>query len=402
MISQADFFEILERRTGLTLESLGGERSLLLAIRRSMEAAGFIREEQWREAALHSTRLWDDFVHEVIVPETFLFRYPESFQALSHWLAQEGHRYLRVLCLPCSTGEEAYSLAMTLAEAGLAWDQFSILAIDIDARSIQDAEKGEYFRSSAIRNAMAAEHGKYWKELPGGGFAVAPDLRRSITFRVLNLWDLSPEGEVFDVIFCRNLLIYFSEANQSAALEKLGRLLTQGGLLFLGPAEVPVAGKLGWVSAGYSMAFACRKAVEKSSLPARLSRRSVASSKLALPVVPAQRPAAKTAPTAVKAASVSLSDIRTLADRGKAKEAQMALQDYLKTSPNDVDALVLDGVLSENRGDNQRAEANFRQAIYLKPDQTEAMAHLALLLEADGRVGAAKKLRERAERISIR
>lgn len=402
MISQAEFFEIMERRTGLTLESLGGERSLLPAIRRSMEAAGFIREEQWREAALHSSRLWDDFVHEVIVPETFLFRYPESFQALSRWLAQEGPRYLRVLCLPCSTGEEAYSLAMTLAEAGLSWDQFSILAVDIDARSIQDAEKGEYFRSSAMRNGMATEHRKYWKELSGGGFSVASDLKRSITFRVLNLWDLSPEGETFDVIFCRNLLIYFSEANQEAALDRLGRLLRPEGLLFLGPAEVPVAGKLGWTSAGYPMAFACRKGGGKRSLSATVSRRSSLTRKSASSATPAARVTRKPESPAVESPSVTLSDIRSLADRGRSAEAQMALLDYLKTAPNDVNALVLDGILSENRGDNQRAEASFRQAIYLNPDQTEAMAHLALLLEADGRVGAAKKLRERAERISIR
>ena len=402
MISQLEFLDALERRTGLTLESLGGERSLLPAMRRCMSSAGFIDEEQWREATLHSMRLWEDFVHEVIVPETFFFRYPESFQALSSWLAQRGLRSLRVLCLPCSTGEEAYSLAMTLAEAGLDWDQISILAIDIDARSIRDAEKGEYFRSSAMRNSMPEYHRKYWRELPAGGFTVDKDLRRSISFRVLNLWDLPSEGAGFDIIFCRNLLIYFSEANQAAALEKMGRLLCPGGLLFLGPAEVPVAAKLGWVSAGYPMAFACRKRDEKSDVSARGGRLSGGPGQMTRSTLQTRPTATPPAWPVAEKPKVTLREIRALADGGESLEARKVLQEYLTLAPNDADALVLDGVLSENIGDNPRAEADFRQAIYLNPDHTEAMAHLALLLEADGRVEAARKLRERAERIAIR
>jgi len=400
MISQSDFVAILERRTGLTLESLGGQRSLSLAMRRCAAEAGFEQESEWRDAAAHSPSLWADFVHAVIVPETFFFRYPESFQALKSWAMRVDRFPLRILCLPCSTGEEAYSIAITLREAGLPSEDFSILAVDIDGRSVQRAEAGEYFRASALRTPPGTMLRSYWRDFSDGRLIIDKSLKVSIRFRTQNLWDIPGDQGVFDVIFCRNLLIYFSEDNQKAALGKIDQLLHPSGILFLGPAEMAVAGKFGWRSTGYPMAFSCQRGEKIQATCQSLLRRTISRPKSSIVTTgrsslpPNKAPVPPRVPT--------LNDVRTLADRGASREAQHALQEFQKHSPNDADALALDGVLSENVGDSSRAEACFRQAIYLNPDHVEAMTHLAFLLEAEGRLGAARKLRERVERISIR
>lgn len=400
MIPDPLLIELLERRTGMTLASVGGERAVSAAIRRCLEKNGFPEPAAWQHAVRHSAEKWDQFVHEVIVPETFFFRYPESFAALADWVKTQSHRHLRILSLPCSTGEEPYSIAMTLSEAGLPPDRFEILAIDIDRPSVERARAAEYLRSSSFRAVIAEHSQRYWDEKPDGRIALTESIRQTVSFQTRNLWDLGSDGEKWDVIFCRNLLIYFSEQKQIEALEKLGVILQPEGLLFLGPAEVPVAGKHGWRTANYPMAFVCRR--NAGVVPATPPRPITGSPSRIRPQ-PAPRSVTIPPPAAIKASPpIPLDQIRQWADQGETDRAEIALKNYLGQLPDDPDALVLAGLLAEISGRKEPAEGFFRKAIYLTPDHGEAIAHLALLLESQGRLTASRKLRERAERLPVR
>ena len=186
----------------------------------------------------------------VTTKKTGFFREEHHFRYLVDvWAPQRrrdtdaDRRRLRLWSAACATGEEAYSLALTLGEAGLlppTWD-VRILATDIDTLALADAEAGRYTaaRASEVPAALLARG----FERPGAGdnLVARRTLRDLVVFRPLNLiaatWPL--QGR-FDVIFCRNVLIYFARDVQQRVVERLISYVVPGGLLVLGHAETPL------------------------------------------------------------------------------------------------------------------------------------------------------------------
>ena len=201
---------------------------------------------------------------EVVVPETFFFRYPESFASLGRIVGEKflsGTQKVRVLSVPCSTGEEPYSIAITLLEAGLSLEKFHINAIDINAFSLATAKAG-LFGSNSFRGSTIDFRNRYFQQCDSG-FRISNDLRRSVKFEQANILGERFEsgGDPYDFIFCRNLLIYFYPEAQDLVLKKLRQLLTADGLLFVGPAETSLLTQHRLSSVKLPMAFAFRKSV---------------------------------------------------------------------------------------------------------------------------------------------
>jgi chemotaxis protein methyltransferase WspC len=201
-------------------------------------------------------------IEAVVVPETWFFRDAEAFNALAKLacaqLLDQPFKPVRILSMPCSTGEEAYTAAMAMLDAGIAPERFSIDAIDISGRALDIARHAHYggnaFRSRALgfRERFFAQAGNQWRLLP--------EVTERVQFRQANLLTLDPQTfEPFDFVFCRNVLIYFGRQTQHTAMRVLDGLLAQGGTLFVGPAETGLMMREGMASAKLVLAFAFRR-----------------------------------------------------------------------------------------------------------------------------------------------
>jgi chemotaxis protein methyltransferase CheR len=190
------------------------------------------------------------FINAITTNKTDFFREAHHFQYLGGSWAhgrrlegdRSGRRRLRVWSAACSSGEEAYTLAIVLSEARLVpplWDT-RILASDIDTNVLAQAVEGVYpmERTAPVSRALLHRYFLHRRGPDGEQVRARPELQQMLTVRRINLAEPAwPIRTRFDVIFCRNALIYFDRAMQKAILERLVSQLEPGGLLFLGHAE---------------------------------------------------------------------------------------------------------------------------------------------------------------------
>lgn len=186
------------------------------------------------------------FVNLVTINETYFFREDYQLRALSHGIldeivVREGEkRDIRLWSMPCATGEEPYSLAIHLLEHWPLADEFGIEIVgsDIDTAALRRAREGRYGRH-ALRNVPAPLLARYFTRVGRDEYAVCDQLRDSIELTHVNLAAsaLPPGHGEFDVILCRNLLIYFDELSRRRAAERLYESLRPGGFLCLGHSE---------------------------------------------------------------------------------------------------------------------------------------------------------------------
>lgn len=178
---------------------------------------------------------------DLTVTETYFFRNRQQFLALRHILESEysraEQRPARMLSAGCASGEEPYSLAVLQHEV-FSGPQPPIVAMDVNVAGIERARSGR-FSAWSLRETER-EHIERWFEPSGKSFVIGDSIRRSVRFAEGNL--MVDDAELFgrqsyDVIFCRNVLMYFTPENCQRAVERLARALVPGGYLFLGSAE---------------------------------------------------------------------------------------------------------------------------------------------------------------------
>ncbi|ADE10793.1 CheR family methyltransferase [Sideroxydans lithotrophicus] len=185
---------------------------------------------------------WESFTNSLTTNLTSFFREPHHFSLLGeHLRKQDAARPLTLWCSACSTGEEAYSMAMTAVETlGGGGRQVHIIASDLDTKVLQTAREGRY-RVDAVAKLPAQQVERFFLHDTGeqADFVrVRPELQRMIDFRRINLLDDEwPIHAPLDAIFCRNVMIYFDKPTQLAILKKFAPLLRDNGLLFAGHSE---------------------------------------------------------------------------------------------------------------------------------------------------------------------
>ncbi|ABI91062.1 cheR methyltransferase, SAM binding domain protein [Burkholderia ambifaria AMMD] len=194
-----------------------------------------------------------------VVPETWFFRDREAFATLARLalerLAATPGRVIRVLSAPCSTGEEPYSAAMALLDAGLDPASFMIDALDLSVRAIEQARLGCYGRN-AFRGTATEFRARYFTPA-ADGWLLDERVRARVQFRQANLIEPGVDtGIRYDFVFCRNVLIYFDRDAQDRVIGSLDSWLADDGMLFVGPAETGVAMRHGLRSARVPLAFA--------------------------------------------------------------------------------------------------------------------------------------------------
>ncbi len=186
-----------------------------------------------------------DFINAITTNLTAFFREPHHFEFLANTAIAEvkarhtKDRRIRIWSAGCSTGEEPYSIAMTInSELGAApWDT-KILATDLDSEVLATATHGVY-HGDRIENLSVENQRRYFlKERDGhGNVKVKAGLQRLISFKRLNLVEDWPMRGPFDIIFCRNVVIYFDKEIQRNLFERFADILVDGGYLFIGHSE---------------------------------------------------------------------------------------------------------------------------------------------------------------------
>lgn len=240
---------LLAERTGLSFapyRHAGAEAGM----RRAMARAGVSDPDGYRQLLESSPAALDDLVVELTVGETYFFREPAQFAALRGVVLpqlltgrDDGHVF-RLWSAGCASGEEAYSLAILLEQAGLG-HRSTVLATDISRASLARAREATYGRWS-LRGDGAALAAPYLRP-QGDRFALDPRIRGRVRFEYLNLaLDVYPSAATgtgaLDVVLCRNVLIYFDRDTVRAVARRLFECLAPGGWLITASSDPPLAG----------------------------------------------------------------------------------------------------------------------------------------------------------------
>jgi chemotaxis protein methyltransferase CheR len=209
-----------------------------------------------------------DIVDALTTNETSWFRDREPFTALTESVlpeliqARAASKRLRVWSAACSSGQEPYSLAITLQQALPAGWTYEIMGSDISTEMITRAEAGA-FSQVEVNRGLPANMLVHYFERAGAHWRISPTLRRNVTFQRLNLAAPLPAMAPFDLIFLRNILIYFDVETKRSVLRNVGKLLRPDGWLFLGAAETTIGIDDNYerVAAGRTSAYRLRAAV---------------------------------------------------------------------------------------------------------------------------------------------
>ena len=364
-------------------------------------------------------------IEEVVVAESWFFRDERPFlwfrdHVRAGWLNDPVRPPLRVLSLACAGGEEPYSIAMVLSDLGLPTRRSLIDALDISAQRLAIARRGVY-SLNAFRGPEHSYRARYFCEQPEG-YELASAIRAKVQFRQANVLDprLLEGTPPYDVLFCRNLLIYLGAPARARVMTAIDRLLAADGVLVIGHAD-----QLDWAGAEAKFTavadpgcFAYRRAargdVGRPRLelePPRSVMSLVAPSGASTGAVATRElvGAATITPEPVRSASAAVSLLREsepplldraaeLANQGRFDLAVAICERHLRHKGLTAATYYLMGMICHAAGDRRRAEDCFHKTVYLDPRHDEALLALALLAERRGDDDTAAGFRRRAER----
>jgi len=398
-MSRHALIDRLQRRLGLDRESIG-TTTLDHAIDEACATLGCTDASSLLRLVDSSDREWQRFVDCMVIPETWLFRVPEQFEDMLRFARAElgNRRPIRILSLPSASGEEAYSIIAAMLTAGYSQDTISVLGIDVSARLIEKARAGRYGRNS-LRGREADPNWFHWN---ADVLEVAPTLQRMARFRVGNALHpgLFEADERFDIIFCRNLLIYLDFESRRQVISQLIQMLEPPGLILAGQAEVLSAidsrlqPLIGYGPLSFSPQARPTR-IDEGLLPRPQSRPPS-------PPAPRRTPLLVLKPeitTPVETREDQLQRARRAADSGLLDEASKLCTVLLKLHPEWAAIWFLHGVVETARENWDTAEAAFVRVSYLDRNHRDAIEHRAALAERRGRSDEASQLRSRLKRL---
>ncbi|MCS0591565.1 CheR family methyltransferase [Massilia norwichensis] len=391
--------QLLKDATGLVLSADTVER----AVRERMLRLDLTPDARADYAPQPGTPEFAALVDLVVVPESWMFRDPAVFETAVRFvqrrLLSHPGRPVSVLSLPCAGGEEPYSMAMALAHAGIPPGLCRIEAVDLSHAAIERARLGRYTRNAFRGTDLAFR--EHWFRQDGDAYLIDDALRRYVGFSQGNLLEAAApprKGPRYDLVFCRNLLIYFDEPARMVAAAALQDLLADDGLLLSGFAEAPAFCRAGFAPQSLRDSYA----LQKQSVATVRRRARLAPAEPAIaprPVAAAARTAPQPAPLAAGPVAALIAEARRQADAGRLAEAHQTCQEALALQPEQAEAWFLLGMVSECGGQPHAAERHLRRCLYLQPDHYEALCSLALLHELRGDTQDAALLRQRAARV---
>ena len=235
--------KLIYQRAGISLHA-GKQAMVYSRLSRRLRELGYSSFGQYLQAleggsGAAAEAEWQEFVNCLTTNLTSFFREEHHFGVLATELAARRGQNLRIWCNAASTGEEPYSLAMTVIETLGAKANVKIFCSDIDTKVLSTAQNGVYAADArGLSPERLRQHFLRGTAGNSGFIRVKPDLKRLVEFRPFNLmderWSL---GEAFDIVFCRNVMIYFDAPTQRRVLERMHRVIKPQGLLFAGHSE---------------------------------------------------------------------------------------------------------------------------------------------------------------------
>jgi chemotaxis protein methyltransferase WspC len=402
----AEVESLLAQRIGLDARSLGAQ-AVRRAIETRMAASDTTDPHAYLDQLRGSANELQALIEAIVVSETWFFRDREAFAALVSLLRQKrpigADAPLRILSLPCATGEEPYTIAMAMLDASFAPSQFCIDGIDISRPALALARAGLYGKNSFRGCDLDFRARHFTPEAPG--YRIAQAVRDRVQFCEGNILEagFTPGAKPYDAIFCRNMLIYFSAEAQDQAVRILVRCLAEDGTLFVGPSETALLLAHGLVSEDIPFSFGYRRkkpaagAEMSRHLPAPRFKPSAAARKPFQSKPKSAKPAAPARGT--NSLDQTLENIRLMADQGQLAEAAQQCERYLSLSGPASETFYLLALIRDAAGATAEAAGWYRKALYLDPAHREAMAHLSLLLEQQGDTAGARLLKERLSRL---
>ncbi|HEV3444491.1 MAG TPA: CheR family methyltransferase [Gemmataceae bacterium] len=383
---------LLRERLGLDPGSLGPS-AINDAVAVRMRVLGRGDLTSYASSLAGDAEEFQALAEEISVPETWFFRGGlDLFAYLAALIRAAGQGApgpFRVLSAPCSGGEEAYSLAIALAEIGVPLTAFTIEGIDISRPALEKARAGRYGDLS-FRQTDPALRAHYFQPV-ADGWEIRPALRDACRFRLGNLMEPVQPCVSYHLIFCRNLLIYLHAAARVQVLDNLMRCLAVDGLLCMAHAEPMLLHDPRFEMAQPNRFMLFRRVAAKNSSAG--DERKPLSCRTVVPM-------ASPEPVPMRASSPrtdedDLARARRLADAGQIDDALSACTAHLDRAGPSASAYSLLGVLRQAHRDEDEARRCFEKALYLDPNHDEALTHLMLLHQQRGDAGRAAILRQR-------
>jgi chemotaxis protein methyltransferase CheR len=445
------FQALVQRRSGLQLETLA-ESCLLDAVQKRMHATQTTQSSAYYTHLLANDAEFDELVSLLTINETYFYREPKQFELLTELILPAllanrdatPQRPLRILSAGCSTGEEPYSIAIAIREkyGESAVRLVSIDAGDIDQHALQRARRG-VFPEYSFRAMPPELRERYFMHAAGRGDLIDETIRAMVEFHPLNLQDSESPGQLtgFDVIFFRNVSIYFDAPSRERILRTLHAAMRETGYLLLGTAET-LANDVGVFQLredrrGFYFVKGDARPAPQPALKRDPRSRLTQPVKKPLPVAPARPAAAARRPTKAPPPAVSAEQINAIRAQIRAKrygaalerlaplrqadpdhldalllesyallqsrrfaEATTLARQLLETDHWSVDAMVLLGFAAKWQGDDAAAIEHFRSAAYTRPDCWPAHYYLGSLLYATQPAKAQREYRTALLQIS--
>lgn len=412
----------LKQFIGLNAGSLGPS-AVSSAVRIRMNKRNVSHAEEYAAMLAASEDELQELIENIVVSETWFFRDRQPFFALARWavetwLPAHPQGVLRLLSAPCATGEEPFSMVMAMLDAGVPPERFVVEAVDISLLALARTRRGVYGRNS-FRSRELEFRDRYFRPV-AEGWQLDEAVRRQVQFRQANILEPSFIGRagMKDVIFCRNMLIYFDEPAQRRLMTALDNLLSPDGLLFVGHAETFIFRDSAFSPAQMPMAFALRKRgvepprhktttphrhhhrAEPQHLPAvhrRMDGRSLPAFAVK-PMIKPSPPPGQAKTESLPDLATELAEIRKMADAGRFKAAIQKCNACLQAHGPSSHTFYLLGLVNDASGNIAHASDCYRKAVYLEPDHYEALAQLSLLAKKSGDAAAARQWSQRAQR----
>jgi chemotaxis protein methyltransferase CheR len=372
------------------------------------EAIADLRQGDLRDPA------WQAVIAAATIPETRFLRQRGWFRQIEALALaplvkrrrQRGDRRIRIWSAGCASGEEAYTLAMLLRDLipDLPDWRVEILATDINVGALREAERGLY-SARQLRELDPVEIARHFEAAGTHRYAVRTELRGMVGFHFANLAeDPHPGlGGPFDLILCRNVLIYLTPETQRRVAGRLSGALAEDGWLAVAPAEAMVDWfrSLTPVNAPEAILFCKAKRESREAPPSFPPPQPVRPEPVPIRLQPPVAGARAPMPARpVSLGPASLEEVRHLADRGALAEARARCGEILGRDALNGDACLLLSAICSELGDVAAAYDAARQAIYLMPASAEAHFQLAGVLRSLGQGVRAKRTMETASRLA--
>jgi len=316
-------------------------------------------------------------VEELVVGETYFFRERITLDQIDWSEVTQASSVVSIWCAGCSTGEEAYTLAVLASEALGPNKKVRVVATDISVEALKQAETGSYSERS-VQRVPDSLKAKYFHTV-GNRYCVTDQLKSAVSFEQVNLVNSQvPEDfkERFQLVVCRNVLIYFNHQTSAAVLHTLESSLSPGGFLLLGTADRLV-----------------KTNIELASLEASSLNRSSFSVKKVIDSDLLEDALDDFEQSDLEAAEVKSKVTRAyeLTRQGQLEEAQKLAVEAAKEDPLCADAVFVQGSIALNMLDAISALKAFRRSLYLDPSFSQAAFRIGLTYEATGDTEAALK-----------